>query len=301
MDVLGWLCDGDPAIRWQALRDLADADAATVAHERARVARTGLGAALLAQQGDDGAWHLAGEPDWVPTLFSLQLLRATGADPDDPAVATAFDRLARGFRWHESLGGRPFLDGETEPCINGGALAIGGAFARPNAALAARLAGEQQADGGWNCDAPKSARGSFHSTICVLEGLRAYERATGGAPALAAIRARGEAYLLERALSRRKSTGALIDPDFTRLAFPPRYRYDVLRALDHLRDAGAAPDPRAADAIAIVESKRRPDGRWTLEASHMDGIGVALGEEVGAPSRWITLRALRVLRWFGRA
>src|SRR5262245_53692386 len=179
MDVLDWLIDSDPAVRWQALRDLTDATPATLSAERARVSREGIGAQILASQGPDGAWHRAGAPDWLMTLFTSQLLRTSGADPRDPAVASAMERLAAGFRWHESLGGKTFFEGETEPCINGGALAIGAYFGRPSASLMQRLLGERLEDGGWNCDAPKSTRSSFHSTICVLEGLLEYEHAAG--------------------------------------------------------------------------------------------------------------------------
>ncbi len=298
MDVLAWLLDSDPAIGWQTLRDLADATPADVAAARARVAREGLAAEILRRQHDGGAWHYPDEPTWLPTLFMLQLLRATGADPADPAVVAAMDRLAAGFRWDESFGAKPFFDGEVEPCINGGALAIGGYFGRTSEALAQRLVAEQLADGGWNCDARegKSTRSSYHSTICVLEGLLAYERAVPS-PAVAAARRRGEAYLLERGMFRRRSTGAVANPAFVKPAFPPRYHYDVLRGLDHLRDAGARPDERIADAIRIIEELRRPDGRWLLEASHPDALEVAPGEAIGEPSPWITLRALRVLRW----
>jgi len=301
MDVTSWLCDGDPAIRWQAMRDLGDAAPAAVAAERARVAREGLGAAILARQGTDGAWHLAGEPDWIPTLYAPLLLRAAGVDPADPAVDAAMSRLAAGFRWHESLGGKLFFAGETEPCINGGTLASGGYFGRPDETLAQRLLGEQLTDGGWNCEAPKSARSSFHSTLCVLEGLREYERATGARPELTRAIERGEAYLLERGLFRRRSTGEVAVPAFLAFAFPTRCWYDVLRALDYLRGAGVTPDARIADAVELVAKKRQPDGTWLLDNAHADALDLPWSESVGAPSRWNTLRALRVLRWYESA
>src|SRR5207342_240718 len=137
------------------------------------------------------------------------------------------------------------------------------------------------ADGGWNCDAPKSERSSFHTTICVLEGLLEYERAVGSAPEIAAARRRGEEYLLERGLFRRRSTGEVVSPAFLTFAFPPRYEYDVLRALDYFRTAGAAPDPRIADAIAVVERRRQEDGRWLLDRAHEEALAVPTGESVG--------------------
>jgi hypothetical protein len=298
MDVIEWLLASDPAIRWQTMRDLTQADAATIATERARVTHEGIAAEILARQGPDGAWHRDDHPAWFPTLYSALLLRATGVDPADPAVAAAVTRLAAGFRWHEELGGKPFFEGETEPCINGGTLALGGYFGRPVDSLARRLLDEQLDDGGWNCDAPKSRRSSFHSTICVLEGLLAYERATAWSPELAEARRRGEAYLLERGLFRRRSTGEVAHPAFLGFAFPPRYYYDVLRGLDYFRAAAVAPDERLADALRLVEDKRQADGTWLLDDNHDDGIELYLGEPVGAPSGWNTLRALRVLRWY---
>ena len=301
VDVIGWLLDGDPAIRWQAMRDLTDGEPAAVAAERARVAREGLGAEILARQGSDGAWHRGGAPDWVPTLYTPLLLRATGVDPADAAVDAAMTRLAAGFRWHAEVGAKPFFAGEVEPCINGGTLALGGYFRRPDETLARRLLDEQLSDGGWNCDAPKSTRSSFHTTICVLEGLLEHERAVGARPELTAARRRGEAYLLERGLFRRRSTGAVALPAFLAFSFPTRYHYDVLRALDYLRSAGVAADERVADAIHLVERKRQPDGTWLLDGAHVETLDFAWHEAVGAPSRWNTLRALRVLRWYEAA
>src|SRR5262245_31549587 len=273
------------------MRDLTDAAPTAVAAERARVAKEGLGAAILARQGTDGAWHREDEPDWLPTLFTMQLLRATGADRADPAVAAAMARLQAGFRWDASFGAKPFFDGEVEPCINGGALAIGAYFGRPSESLALRLLGEQLADGGWNCEAPKSTCSSFHTTICVLEGLLEYERAVGPTPEAAAARRRGEEYLLERALFKRRSTGEVASPAFLEFAYPPRYEYDVLRALDYLRAAGAPPDPRVAEAVEVVRKRRRDDGRWLLDRVHDEALAFPFPESVGEPSRWNTLRA----------
>jgi hypothetical protein len=299
MDTIDWLLDSDPAIRWQAMRDLTNASAESIARERARIPREGVGAEILASQGSDGSWHRTGAPDWLPTLFTFQLLRSTGVDRADPAVNSAVARLAAGFRWHEEFGKKPFFEGEVEPCINGGALALGAYFGRPTESLARRLVDEQLDDGGWNCEAPKSVRSSFHTTICVLEGLLEYERAVGSAPEVAVARRRGEEYLLERGLFRRRSTGEVANPEFLRLAFPPRYHYDVLRALDYLRNAGAQPEARVNDALQFVESRQQSDGRWLLDHAYDEALAVPLGESVSQPSRWNTLRALRVLRWGG--
>ena len=235
------------------------------------------------------------------------LLRATGVDRAEPAVESAVSRLEESLRWNNEpfwelrpagLGGNPFFEGEVEPCINGGVLALGAYFGRPSQSLARRLLGEQLDDGGWNCDAPPSARSSFHTTICVLEGFLEYERQVGSAPEIAAARRRGEEYLLGRALFRRRSTGAVADLAFLEFAFPPRYHYDILRALDYFRAADVRPDPRMSEAVHVIESRRQPDGRWLLDRAYDEALAVPVGEPVGEPSRWNTLRALRVLRWY---
>jgi hypothetical protein len=308
MDAVNWLIASDPAIRWQAMRDLTDASPEAIAAQRARVPREGLGAEILACQESDGAWRRANAPRWLPTLFTLLLLRATGVDRADPAVESAIARLETELGWDDQLGpwelrprqlgATPYFEGEVEPCINGGVLALGAYFGRPPESLARRLVGEQLEDGGWNCEAPKSARSSFHTTICVLEGLLEYERAVGAAPEIAAVRRRGEEYLLERGLFRRRSTGEVANPEFLALAFPPRYHYDVLRGLDYFRSTGRRPDMSMNDAIHLIESKRQPDGRWLVDQAYDEAPAVSLREVVGEPSRWNTLRALRVLRWY---
>jgi hypothetical protein len=310
VDTVDWLLDSDPAIRWQAMRDLTDASQAEIAAERARIPREGLGAEILARQGPDGSWRRADTPVWLPTLFTLLLLRATGVDRADPAVESAVARIEAALRWDDQAGywelrgaesgARPFFEGEVEPCINGGVFALGGYFGRPNGSLARRLIGEQLEDGGWNCEAPQSKRSSFHTTICVLEGLLEYERATAPSPEIAAARLRGEEYLLERGLFRRRSTGEVANPAFLEFAFPPRYHYDVLRALDYFRAADVQPDARIGDAVHFIESRRQRDGRWLLDRAYDEALPFPCGESAGEPSRWNTLRALRVLRWWER-
>ena len=322
MSARDWLLESDPAIRWQAMRDLTDSPPATIAIERARVPHEGLAAAILTLQRPDGSWRREGAPTWLTTLFTLQLLRATGISPTTPEVEGAIAQLESTLRWDCTPGnwdlrpvketGNLFFEGEVEPCINGGVLALGGYFGHPNQKLARRLLSEQLADGGWNCDAPTSKRSSFHTTICVLEGLLEYERTistiSGESEAhvkeISAARRRGEEYLLVRSLFRRRSTGEVANAEFLELAFPPRYHYDILRALDYFRSAGldaktkALPDPRLAEGLRLIESKRQPDGRWLLDNSYAESLALPLTESIGQPSRWNTLRALRVLRWY---
>jgi hypothetical protein len=306
--VLDWLLDSDSAIRWQVLRDLADAPAEIVAAERARVATEGWAARLLALQGEDGQWaggalfpngkwDRSQPQPWTATANSLVLLHDFGVDPRDEKVRRAVAQVRDHCRWEHA--GQPFFSGEVEPCINGMVVMLGAYFDQDADAVVARLLGEQLEDGGWNCEAEKgSIRSSFHTTIRVLEGLLAHERATGGSARSIAARRRGEEYLLERKLFRRKSTGTVVDSAWLQFSFPTRWHYDVLRALEYFRAAGDPPDPRVDKAIELVRSKQQRVGTWLLENTHPGAVHFALEDGDGRPSRWNTLHALRVLRWY---
>lgn len=295
---MAWLLDSDPSIRWQVMRDLTDAPAEAVAAERREVTTSGWGARLLALQAPDGRWGGGTYfPLWTSTAYTLSLLRDLGLDPRSEPAQQAIALVDANARWEcDDL---PFFQGEIEPCINGLAVAIGAYFGQDVQGIVDRLLGEQMADGGWNCDQERgSKRGSFHTTICVLEGLLQHAEATGDTPALAAARHAGQEYLLERRLLRRASTGEVIDPEWTRFAFPTYYFYDVLRGLDYLRASGVTPDERMSEAVELVRRKRGDDGRWPLENPHAGEVHFAIDEGEGRPSRWNTLRALRVLRWY---
>lgn len=311
-DVTNWLLAGDPAIRWQVLRDLSDAPEQEVAAERAKVATSGWGKALLDLQVD-GQWAggacfpsqdwrppgpVVGDPErqpWVATLPTLRLLREFGIDPGDPSVRAAVEGVRDNSRWEYA--GEPFFEGEVEPCINGGALVLGAYFGQDVEGIVTRLLGEQLEDGGWNCEAENgSTRSSFHSTICVLDGLLEYERA-GGSQQVRQSRERAQEFLLSRSLFRRASTGEVADPDWLQFSFPTQWHYDVLRGLDYFRAVGGTPDPRLAQAAQVVRSKQQPDGTWLAENAHAGLIHFELEDGDGAPSRWNTLRALRSLRW----
>lgn len=310
MTVIDWLLESDPAVRWQVLRDLTSASPDEVAAERARVATHGPGATLLAQQGADGAWAgVAWNPGNTSTMHVLWLLAHLGLDPASPEARQAVERVREHVTWKgcgpAECDSNRFFEGELEPCINGQVALAGAYFGEDVGALIDRLLGERLDDGGWNCEAANgSTRSSFNTTICVLEALLAWERSGHATDAVREARQAGEAYLLDRQLFRRRSTGEAIVQDrksggtWSDLAFPTWWHYDVLRGLDYLRAADVAPDERVDEAIALVLSKRGEDGRWWLDVQHSGTMPVDLGERVGEPSRWITLRAMRVLQWY---
>lgn len=304
---LRWLLESDPAIRWQVMRDLTDEKREAIAAERSRIAKEGWGAQLLALQTRRGDWgdppaHF--RPDlpeddrrMLVTLYTLTALMDLGLDPASNEARKMIDRVDKRLVFRR-LDNRPFLQGETEPCINGRILGIGSYFKEPNDELAEQLLSEQLEDGGWNCEAPKSRRSSFHTTICVLEGVLEYERAGRKSAKLAKARKRAENYLLERRMFRSLRSGEVIDKRWRRFSFPTFWHYDVLRGLDYLRNAGTKPDSRVSEAIEVVIERRHQNGRWPLNRRHPEYIPLEMENGVGRASRWNTLRALRVLRWY---
>jgi hypothetical protein len=301
--VVDWLLQGDPGIRWQVLRDLTDAPAADVAAERAKVATVGWGAEVLEAQRPDGTWPVEFDGKrWTTSpegsvFVALLWLRDLGLDPASEQARTALERVRDHVTWHW-WDDHPFFVGEVEPCINGRIVALGGYFGEDVSGLVERLLGEQMDDGGWNCEQENgSVRGSFSTSINVLEGFLEFERATGGSPEITAARERGNEFLLSRRMRRRLSTGEIADTKFQAFLFPPGWHYDVLRGLDYLRSAGVAPEARMDEAIELVRSKRLDDGRWLLDWSMPEHVTLREPETIEEPSRWNTLRALRVLRW----
>lgn len=313
--VIDWLLSSDPSIRWQVLRDLLDRPEAEWRAERARVETEGFGAMLLSVQDPDGQWaggaflprdfdrnewRARGQP-WTATSFCLSQLREFGLDPACGRATRTVALIGANCRWDE--GGQPFWQGEVEECINGRTVADGAYFGVDVSSIVDRLVGERLADGGWNCErANGSVRSSFASTINVLEGLLEYEAATGGTARSREARRTGEEFLLRRHLFRRLSTGEVADLQFLRLLHPSRWRYDILRALDYFRSSalltGAGRDPRLGEAIGHLRSRRMVDGRWPVDWALPGRAWLDVDDGVGEPSRWITLKAMRVLRWW---
>ncbi len=307
---VSWLLDGDPAIRWQTLRDLVGASEPTVERERNRVARDGWGARLLAKQDSDGRW--AGgrssdgglySPKWTSTTYTMLLLRDLGLPANNRQARKACPLLLDGGIQRD--GGVNYgWRGRSETCITGMVVSILSHFKYDDSrldALAKHLLMEQMPDGGWNCRRDLGAtHSSMNTTISVLEGLRLFElHREGDVRALRAAQRRAREFLLAHRLFRSHRTGNIIKSEFTRFVFPPRWHYDILRALDYFQAVDAPRDHRLSEAIDIVRSRQRADGRWLLEHSYKGKTYFAL-ERIGTTSRWNTLRALRVLKWWSR-
>ncbi len=334
--VVRWLLEGDPAIRWQVLRDLLNAAPGEVGAERSRVEHEGWGARLMALRAADGQWAdgacfpgtadfaaetaralAAGEapppfpePDeastdgrgespgqpWTATYPVLIDLCHLGMPADGPAMRETAELVARNCRWEYD--GLPFFAGEVDCCINAGTILIGTYLGVDVDQVVQRLMADQMPDGGWNCWAEaRPAPSSFASTLDVVDALLRWERHTGGSEEVRKARSKGEEYLLQRSLFRSLRTGEVVDARWLQFSHPPRWHYDVLKATDYFARRGGPADPRLTEAIELVRGKRQPDGRWLLESTHPGPVHLRFEGADGSPSRWNTLRALRVLRW----
>lgn len=296
--VTKWLLEGDPSIRWQTLAHVTGAPRREVDAVRARVATEGWGAALLEHQDPDGTWGGGFySPKWISTTYTMLLLWSLGLDPGHPAAKLGCERL---FDRGIGLAGHRRVR-SPEACITGMYVGLGAYFGVDRPELDGALAWLSDAalpDGGWNCQAPVtgSRHSSFHTTIQVLEGLDALQRRRPD-PAVAELLAGGQRFLLAHRMYRSHRTGEVVDTRYARFSFPPRWHYDVLRGLSHLAAVDAPRDPAAAEAVELVRTKRLADGRWPLRQRWPGRTWFEL-EQVGEPSRWNTLRALRVLRWW---
>ena len=307
-NAIRWLLDGDPAIRWQVQRDLIGAPDRVVERERRKVACVGWGARLLAKQDPEGTWAggLSSDgglyhPKWTSTTYTMLLLRDFGLPPSNPQVRRSCALLLdQGLQRDGGLnyGWR----GRSETCITGMVLSILAYFEHDDDrldTLAEHLLAQQMPDGGWNCRRDLGAtHASVHTTISVLEGLRLYEsQRRRKIRAVRAAQRRGREFLLLHRLFRSDRTGDIIKPIFIQFSFPPRWHYDILRALDYFQAVNAPRDERLREATGIVRSTQGEDGRWTLQNRYKGKTYFEL-ERLGAPSRWNTLRALRILKWW---
>jgi hypothetical protein len=301
--VIQWLLEGDPAIRWQTLRDLTNSNQREIQREQERIPLEGWGARLLALQDQSGKWaNGIYSPKWTSTTYTMLLLRRIGVPPKHPPAMKACERLLDSGFYHD--GGINYFGSlkHSETCVTGMILSILAYFHHPDERihiLTNYLLDQQLPDGGWNCQSYNGAtHSSFHTTISVLEGLREYEKfEPKNTDVIRTAQQKGREFLLIHRLFKSHRTGKIVNPAFTRFSFPPRWRYDILRALDYFQECAAATDVRIQDAIDLLIKKRGKDDRWILQNRHPGRTFFEM-EQVGAPSRWNTLRALRVLKWW---
>ncbi len=293
---------GDPAVGWQTQRDLLAQPESDWDETRNRVSTEGWGQRLLESQDSDGGWGggLYG-PKWTSTTYTLLLLRRLGVDPASPQAVEGARLLLDRAAWID--GGVSYHVGHphAEKCINGMVLSIASYFDSDDSRIneiADYLISERLDDGAWNCRdyQPGVYHSSFHTTISVLEGLLIWKRRTGNDGADLALES-GVEFMLNHHMFRSHRTGEVINEAWTKFSFPPRWHYDVLRGLDHMRDVHAPRDPRAGEAIALVHERRRSDGRWGVGPTY-SGETFFKMEGGRQPGRWNTLRALRVIRWW---
>lgn len=291
-DLLDWLLDSDPAIRWKVLRDLTGATPSEVGAERARVAEVGWGAQVLAQQKPDGQWGDGDySPKWTSTTYTLLLLHWLGLPPGHPQAHRGLDRLWRA--WGPRLAGM-------DTCLVAMLAILSCSHAYPTPRLddpVQVLLDSQQEDGGWNCDArgDRARHSSFHTSIQALEGLALY-RTHGGRLDVTSAEAAGREFFLRHHLYQSHRTGEPAIRGSLRFPQLPQWHFDVLRGLEHFTTVGADRDPRLADAVAVVRAARRADGRWSTYAAYPARHRLVL--EPRGPSRWNTARVLRVLQWW---
>jgi hypothetical protein len=307
-DIIKWLMEGDPAIRWQVMRDLQAAPAAVWQRERLRTQREGWGAQLLAKQDSNGVWG-GGlyTPKWISSTYTLLALVGIGLPATCQAARRGTKVAVDGLFGKQADDALYRRTNEYDQCISGMLVHLCAYFGIGKARLRVMvraLLENRISDGGWNCRIkrkPLPQHSSFHTTINVLEGLREVAE-QGFYPRnrdILAAEAEARELLLNHRLFRSHRTGRVIDERWVRPAYPPRWHYDILRALDYFARAAAGRDPRLQESIELILSSRRSDGRWPLTHVHRAKVHFDM-EKAGRPSRWNTLRALRVLRWWNR-
>lgn len=298
---IAWLLGGDAAIRWQTMRDLFDSAQAEIDAERSKVATEGWGRQLLDLQDPAGTWAKAiYSPKWISTTYTLLLLRRLGLPPGNEAAVRGTKCL-----WDDAIvrGGITFSRGTSVPdiCVTAMYLALATYFEYEDDrrdGVVDWIIEQQLADGGWNCQSLRSgsSHGSYHTSISVLEALAELATNGGDDPALGEAAAKGREFFLDHRMYKSHRTGAVSHPTYTKLSFPPRWHYDVLRGLDYFRSVTAPWDERLGDALDLLVSKQRADGRWLVQHKHSGRVWFDM-ETGRQPSRWNTLRALRVVQW----
>lgn len=301
--LLDWLLEGDVAIRFQVQRDLRGE---LLPDLQKQISSEGWGRAFLEKRNPDGHWGQKYYfPKWTSTHYTLLDLKNLQVDPDTPEIRQTLELVLKKEKGPDG-GILPMGSSrQSDVCVNGMFLNFASYFRADEATLASVvdfLLAERVADGGFNCHSNRKGcvHSSLHSTISVVEGILEYQQKgyTYRLSELLDAAATSQAFILMHRFFKSDKTGAIIDPKMTMLSYPGRWKYDILRALDYFQKAQLPYDPRKDDALQVLGAKRRSDGTWPLQAKHPGEVHFDM-EKTGRPSRWNTLRALRVLKAYG--
>lgn len=306
-EAIDWLMQGDPAIRWQTMRDLLDAPAKQWQAEQRKTLAEGWGAQLLAHQDDEGTWgHGVYSPKWISTTYTLLMLREIGIPRDCAPAQRGAHIVVDGLIGKLDDPQLPQRLANQDRCLVGMALEIAVYFGVDDwriEMMVDNLLDEVMPDGAWNCRKhrkPFPHHSSFHTTLNVLDGLRDTIELYKGKRKADALIAEQHALelLLQHRLYRSDKTGEVINDKWALLSYPPRWHYDFMRGISYFARAGAPRDERLQDPIDLLLSKQRQDGTWPNEYKYSAKVFFTM-EGVGhKPSRWNTLRALRVMKWW---
>ena len=301
--IIHWLLEGDVSVQYQVQRDLLGIEKPEL---QERIASEGWGARYLKARKANGHWGRGFyQVKWISTHYSVLDLKHLNIAPTQPKIRETIAIILREQK-SEDGGINPSRQiKESDVCINGMFLNYACYFGVDEADLHSIvdfIISEQMPDGGFNCDSTRynPIHSSLHTTISILEGIQEYA-ANGYSyrrPELDRMAAEAREFILQHRLYLSDRTGEIIDKRFLMLSYPSRWKYDILRALDYFQAANIPYDERMQPALDILNKKRRADGAWPVQAKHPGKVHFDM-EQTGGPSRWNTLRALRVLKQYG--
>lgn len=297
-----WLFEGDVSIQYQTHRDLLGVDRPDL---KARIETEGWGKHLLSKRNENGHWGLKFyQPKWTSTHYTLLDLKNLAISNDCKSIIQTLEII---LKENKAPDGGILPIGEmqkSDMCINGMALNYFSYFGVNQSELESIvniILSQQLSDGGFNCRLNRSGakHSSLHTTISVLEGILEYRKNnyTYRLAELKKVERESQEFILQHCLYKSDKTGNVIDNRYLRFTYPTRWRYDILRALDYFQFAGSLYDNRMQDAVEVLLKKQNKECAWNLQANHPGNFHFHM-EEVGKPSRWNTLRALRVLKHF---
>ncbi len=300
---IDWLLEGDVSIQYQVWRDLLGVDKKKL---QASISTEGWGQEYLSKRKSDGHWGDGFyQPKWISTHYTLLDLRNLNLSPTNDIVQETLELILQNNIADDGgiqLG--PSTSQYSDVCVNGMFLNYASYFKTPEIKMHSIidcLLNEIMADGGFNCRTTRSGakHSSLHTTISVLEGLSEFQKAgyTYRKDEILSVKKSSIEFILLHQLFLSDRTGQIINKEFLKLTYPCRWKYDILRALDFFQYTGIGWDNRMKAAIDVLKSKRNNEGSWNMQAAHPGQVHVNM-EKAGKPSRWNTLRVLRVMKHF---